>query len=127
MTTYPNLKPHFFQIKQLPDYGLKIEVLESLEEKRFNVIIGNNLIINFQYNGIDTSQALTIFNFYKSSKGGLESFNIPTSFFQYDYSISNIIDYLNPQGLWRFNSAVQNKTQFYSLHDLSFDLKGVTE
>lgn len=127
MLNFPNIKPHFFQIKQLPDYGLNVEVLESLKEKRYNILIGNNLIINFQYNGINTEKTINLFNFYTQTKGGLTSFKIANNLLTSDNSIHNIINKTNPEGLWRFNTAIQSKTQFYSLHDLTFDLKGVTE
>lgn len=127
MRDYPEIQPHFIQIKELNNYGLEILELESLEEKRYNIIKGNSLKLNFQYLGINLTESKEILKFYIELKGYLTPFKIANKIFNKDQKLLKIISYSNPQNIWRFSTPIESKTTVTGLYDLNFEIKGITE
>jgi len=126
--SYPDLKFHNCQIKELPLNKSQLVLLEDLRQKRFSIQVANDLVINCQYFGLSQSESITIMKFYRDNKGLLSTFEINEDIFSdIDPAIRRSLSILNISGLWRFNTPVQLKTTVTEVYDINFDLLGVAE
>ena len=129
MVTFPTgLAPSFFEIGELPSYGLKIVENEiGREIRRFTETTGHNTRLSLRYSGMTSIEVSQLIGFYQSVKGTFEAFTLPVSFYLNpdDYNIALAI--LEDTTNWRFESPPKIDTIISDLYTTEFTLISLKE
>jgi hypothetical protein len=129
MVTFPTgLAPSFFEIGELPSYGLKIVENEiGREIRRFTETTGHNTRLSLRYSGMTSIEVSQLIGFYQSVKGTFEAFTLPSSFYLNpdDYNIALAI--LGDTTNWRFESPPRIDTIISDLYTTEFTLISLKE
>ncbi len=129
MVTFPSsLAPSFFEVEELPSYGLKIVENEiGREVRRFTETTGHNTRLSLRYSGMTSIEVSQLIGFYQSVKGTFEAFTLPLSFYlnpdDYNIALALLEDTTN----WRFESPPRIDTIVSDLYTTEFTLISLKE
>lgn len=129
MVTFPSsLAPSFFDIEELPSYGLKVVENEvGREVRRFTEVTGHNTRLSVRYSGMTSIEVSELVSFYQSVKGTFGSFTLPPAFYlnPNDYNIALAL--LDDTTNWRFESPPRIDTVVNDLYTTDFSLISLKE
>lgn len=129
MVTFPTgLAPSFFEIGELPSYGLKIVENEiGREIRRFTETTGHNTRLSLRYSGMTSIEVSHLIGFYQSVKGTFEAFTLPLTFYLNPDAYNIALTLLEDTTNWRFESPPKIDTIVSDLYTTEFTLISLKE
>ena len=124
MATYPqSLAPSYFDIEELPTYGLKIVEDElGKEVRRFTETTGHHTRLSVRYTGMRGTEVAALIGFYQSVKGTFGSFTLPPEFYLNPSSYNMALALLEDTTNWRFESPPSIETIQNDIYTTQFTL-----